>query len=201
MKSRKWIRAADFVEKYSLSIDHLHVHLHSHKQDRIKASKKEDGSLFVDENYFAQRREFRARVRNEIHSYFYMFEEHFSTLKVAKTISEIMGESTLNSVNHFLLSCFKEDESTILKYKVSAQAWLIYRAFRHLSMRTLRKAGMKIPEGKRIIDVVERILDNRMLKTERIRKRRIGIDEDIEKLIEIGFIDENSKYYKKEMTA
>ncbi len=201
MREKKWIRSAYFVEKYSLSIDHLHVHLHSHKQDRIKASKKEDGSLFVDENYFAQRREFRARVRNEIHSYFYLFEEHFSTLKIAKTLHEKIGESTLNSVNHFLLSCFKEDESTILKYKVSAQSWTVYRAFRHLAMRTLRKAGMKIPEGKRLIDVVERILDNRMQKTERIRKRRIGINKDIKKLREIGFIDANSKYYKKEIAA
>ena len=165
MKQRKWIRAADFVDKYGLSIDYLYVYIRTHKKERLESTKKIDGDLYIDENYFKRRKDFKTSVVNDIHAYYYLFEEYFSDTNIAKALHAISGKSTYRSINHFLQQGFRLDESSILNYKVPSLTWIVWRSFRYLMMEVLRFNGLKIPKGKRLIDGVERILDKRCKNT------------------------------------
>ena len=154
---------ANFSYNHGISIESVHTHLYKHKEDRAATKTNEYGELLIDAHYFVRRREFKARVRNEMHSYFLFFEEHFNSLEISRAIHKKTGKFTAASINTFLCNSFREDQSTVLNYKVPSQQWHIYRALRHLAMRTLKASGAKIPKGKRLIDVIEKILDRRTI--------------------------------------
>lgn len=170
-RMKKWVNVEIFAEKYGIDKDYLHVHLHNHKKDRDKAIKKEGGFIYVDENYFASRRDFRSKVLSEAHSYYYFFEEYFGDLNIARSIHAQSGKSSERSINHFFQNGFRLDESSIFNYEVPPLTWMIWRSLRHMVMQVMRIRGIKIPKGKRLIDVVEKVLDNRAYNNYRQTRR------------------------------
>jgi len=147
---------ARFEEKYGLKEHHLssHITLKAALERRHAVYyNKGSGVQQVNESYFTRRIEFRHKVVEYCHSFYYFLEEYYTTSDIAREFSKMVGNSLSSCSEFFSNSLFRHKETTILDYRVS------------FLVRWFHRFCKKIERNLRVIYLefnVEYILDRRM---------------------------------------
>ncbi len=102
-----------------------------------------EGETFIDEKGFVRRYEFKRRVVNEAHAFYFYFTKYFKPNILAYMMHRIDPSRSEQSWNMFLSkTLFFHKEFTILNYRIPGMLWEFYRRCRWLMLYFTRKVGL-----------------------------------------------------------
>lgn len=150
------LRVDDFAYRYEVSVSNVYVKKSEGLIAPYAFSKNSGGSVYVNEDFFLRRKEFKKKVWLQSHDMYYFLTKHLSDTAVSKLLNKIDNSISYESWNTFLATAlFSNSITSILSYQVNDLAWKFYRYARWLIRAIFIKAG--IPPKNRDIAI---ILDN-----------------------------------------
>jgi hypothetical protein len=142
-----------FCEKYNIEPSGFYMsRLNSQFPKDVCYYIDRDDILYVDEQYFIRRKEFKKKVINFNQDFYYLLEEHMSDAAIAELIT-IDQDITKTSAQVFLNTrLWRLDTETILSTKVSKINWAMYRIGHWFLNRINRYKRDKIDIGSILDD-------------------------------------------------
>ncbi len=146
MKTR-FIPVELFSKRYGVTIDSVYNYKNNSKHKNNGIKKLENGGLFVDENYFLRRQNFRTKIKMMAQENYYFLTSSISSYQLAKLLSKYSGESVQGWVNFIWITLFAVDDNSIIYLKSFKKLWQFFRLTRAL-IRAVFKI-VEVPVNKR----------------------------------------------------
>ena len=124
----KWIPLAEFNDKYELHRNHVHAIITQHKKkgktlhgiNHIKELGTQS-RIYIDEDYFLKRNNFRARMQHHAQDNYYVLTERTKQYALAKVLSTMSKrtQATWSTFMQTQLWQTRDDKYTILSTQLS----------------------------------------------------------------------------------
>ncbi len=138
-----------FCEKYDLKPTNLYVFKSDGKLPaHIFYKPLNSKHMYIDENYFIRRKNFKKRVKRYNEDVYYYLTQYLSILQIVELICKLYPIEP-SSVQILLYErLFMVDRSSILSTKISKAEWVLFK-YGHLLERNLSKVvGRKVTLSK-----------------------------------------------------
>jgi len=152
---RKYVKADEFAYKYDVTVNNIYVKKSNGEFDEDAFSVVR-GTLYIDENYFTRRREFKLKLKNLAHENYYALKydlidddyvEKRSDTAICKLIKEktTYSDRSLQSWRQFIsLGLFSLNSSGILDTTSAPMVAEFYRVSQKIVRdERLQKEGVK----------------------------------------------------------
>ena len=114
-------------------------------------------SLYVHDNEFTRRHNFKSKVANYCHDMYYLLSEHFTDNDISRRATKLYGGSATSMATFIGDDLFARDTASYLMYKVGGRMWALFKFFRTVE-RELKRAykdfDLQDALDRRISDVV-----------------------------------------------
>lgn len=128
-KRAKWIRAIDFALKYDINIKQIYVFKYQNTKEPFKRIGRE---LYVNEDFFKRRNDFKAKVIEKARENYYVITDEISAYRLAKILGELSNKSQGCWVTWMYKVLFAQKRQNILCYTVDRVMWEFYKLTNHI---------------------------------------------------------------------
>ena len=135
-----------FSKRYGVTIDSVYAYKHNskHKNNGIKM---DNGRLFVDENYFVRRKEFKIKIRMLAQENYYFITASIPAYQLAEFLSKHTRSSVQSWVMFMSKDLFRVENPSILYINSFTKLWQFFRVTRALIRAAFKTVG--IPKNER----------------------------------------------------
>lgn len=147
MKKHNWITISEFCGTYGNSKESVFAMKCTGAIPKSAFKKISSKVTMIDENYFIRRVEFKKRITNEMHDYYFYLTRYFSEAEICRMIYKIDSTQSLSTWQAFLSNgLFALNNDSIMTTKVPPKKWAFYRYSTWIIRKEMLKHGMKLGE-------------------------------------------------------
>ena len=140
------VSLVQFCDTFGLTENNVHVARHKGLLPKELFVKGRDGVL-IDSSYIIRRYEFKKRVVNKCHEFYYFLSRYFTDSEMGRILYKIDNSRNAQNWTVFVNSAmFAYPEFPILSFKINELMWAFFRYMRWLFACIMKFAGLKLSE-------------------------------------------------------
>ena len=154
MAKKNFLKISDFCEKWEVTENTIFV-IRSQRLVNMDVFREIDNYIRIDENHFIRRLEFRKKLDNIMHDYYYFFKKHLTDSDIAELM--VMGNpnTSITGWNTFLnQSLFSQRNDSILNNLIGVKKWQFFRTARKIIKMMFNKIGTTM-SGKDLLKIYD----------------------------------------------
>jgi hypothetical protein len=138
------VKLARFCEKYDVDKALLYVLIHQGSAPRT-ILKKYGKETIVDEEWFTSRIDFKHKIRNLAHSYYYFLSKHLSDLSIGRALNKIDSSVNPECWSVFMsTTLFSLQSDSITDVRIRKKTWKFYKLCRMIIRELLKIKGQQL---------------------------------------------------------
>jgi len=139
------LKIETFSKKYDVSIANVYVQKAEGKIAPSVFTMHNKGCMFINEDYFLRREEFKKKVWLESHDMYYFLTLHSRDADLVRWLCKIDDTVEFHTWQMFISrNLFMPSYSSILSCRVEGLAWKFYRFARWLIRAIFIKSGVRL---------------------------------------------------------
>jgi len=153
-KKRNFLKISDFCEKWEVTENTVFV-MKSHNDIDTNVIREIDKYLRIDENHYIKRLEFRKKIDNIAHDYYYFLRKVFCDSEISELMMIENPDTKITQWNTFFNSAlFAQRNDTIFNNTIGSKKWQFYRTAKRIIQRLFNLIGITM-SGKDLLKIYD----------------------------------------------